>query len=235
MMWNAIAAAAQQLQSTEPAAADSPMDSLFGIIWAGGPIMIPIGICSVAGLAYAAERLIRMRKRRVGTEQFSQRLISAVEEGGPQKGIELCEAEPSHLATVVRAGLAEARHSFLHMEKAGEDAGAKEVRHLMNNLRPFLVVATIAPLLGLLGTVWGMIIAFMQIAYAGGLGKPEQLANGIAQALITTAAGLIVAIPTQVIYYYFRGKVDRFVTLTERTYATLSEKVRTKGAPHADA
>ncbi|TAH39547.1 MAG: MotA/TolQ/ExbB proton channel family protein [Planctomycetota bacterium] len=232
MSWTALAVAARQASD---AAVDNPMDSLFGIVRAGGVIMIPIGIASVAGLAYTIERLIRMRRKKVGTADFSERVVKAVEEGGPERGIQLCEAEPSHLANVVRAGLAEARHSFLHMEKAGEDAGAKEVRHLMNNLRPFLVVATIAPLLGLLGTVWGMIIAFMQIAYAGGLGKPEQLANGIAQALITTAAGLIVAIPIQVVYYYFRARVDRFVILTEQTYGKLAEKVRTKGAPHANA
>lgn len=223
----------QMVPQAAEAAADNPMDSLFGIIRAGGIIMIPIGLCSVAALAYLVERLIRMNRKRIGSEDFSRRVIGAVEDGGAQKGIELCETEPSHLATVLRAGLVESRHSFLHMEKAGEDAGAKEVRHLMNGLRPFLVISTIAPLLGLLGTVWGMILAFMQIAYAGALGQAEQLADGIAQALITTAAGLIVAIPTQVVYYYFRGRVDRFVLLTERTYSTLAEKVRTKGSPHA--
>ncbi|MFT5057317.1 MAG: biopolymer transport protein ExbB, partial [Planctomycetota bacterium] len=83
------------------------------------------------------------------------------------------------------------------------------------------VVAMIAPLLGLLGTVWGMIGAFTNIALQDGLGNPEMLAGGISQALITTAAGLAVAIPTQAAYYYFRSRVDRFARLAEDTHQDL--------------
>lgn len=220
MTWNLLPGAA------EAAATPDQMDSLYEIVMAGGPIMIPLGICSVVALAYAVERAIRMRARRIGTPDFGRKVVEAVRAGGMEQGLRLCEADGSRLAQVVQAGLRESRHSFLHMEKAGEEAGSKEVRHLMTELRPFVIVAVIAPLLGLLGTVWGMIIAFMQIAYSGGLGKPEQLANGIAQALITTAAGLIIAIPTQALYYLFRGRVDRFMRLTEQTYAGLAEWVR---------
>jgi biopolymer transport protein ExbB len=76
----------------------------------------------------------------------------------------------------------------------------------------------IAPLLGLLGTVWGMIDAFSNIALADGLGKPENLAAGISQALVTTAAGLAVAIPTQAAYYWFRSRIDAFTHSTEDLY-----------------
>jgi len=82
-------------------------------------------------------------------------------------------------------------------------------------------VTTIAPLLGLLGTVWGMILAFSNIALQDAIGKPEHLASGISQALITTAAGLVVAIPTQAVYYYFRSRIDRFARLAEDVQAEL--------------
>ena len=107
---------------------------------------------------------------------------------------------------------------MLEREKAVEDAGAREVKRLHANLRPLVLVGLIAPLLGLLGTVWGMIEAFSNIALQDGLGKPELLASGISQALITTAAGLTVAIPTQAAYFWLKGRIDRFVRRTEDLY-----------------
>ena len=98
----------------------------------------------------------------------------------------------------------------------------REVKRLMAPLQPLVAVAMIAPLLGLLGTVWGMIEAFSTIALADGLGNPEQLASGISQALVTTAAGLAIAIPTQALYYYFKGRVDRFARRTEDAYGRIS-------------
>jgi biopolymer transport protein ExbB len=89
-----------------------------------------------------------------------------------------------------------------------------------------VVVAGIAPLLGLLGTVWGMILAFNVIATQQGLGRPELLANGIAQALVTTAAGLAVAIPTQAAYYYLKGRIDRFVSAAEDTWQQLVSRLQ---------
>ena len=86
----------------------------------------------------------------------------------------------------------------------------------------------LAPLLGLLGTVCGMIEAFSQIATADGLGKPEQLAGGISQALITTAAGLCVAIPTQAAYFWLKGRIDRFVRRSEDLYLDLADSLQSK-------
>ena len=104
-----------------------------------------------------------------------------------------------------------------------EDAGAREVRRLSSPLRPLVVVGMLAPLLGLLGTVWGMIEAFSSIALDGGLGKPELLASGISQALVTTAAGLAVAIPTQAAAFWFKSRIDRFVQRTEDLYGEMNE------------
>ncbi|MCB9916594.1 MAG: MotA/TolQ/ExbB proton channel family protein [Planctomycetes bacterium] len=134
------------------------------------------------------------------------------------------------LTRILGAGLARAGGGAVAAERAAEDAGRREVRRLTGGLRPLVVVAMIAPLLGLLGTVWGMILAFTRIAQEDGLGRPELLAGGISQALITTAAGLAVAIPTQALYYYFRARIDRFARLVEDTQldlgATLEQEAR---------
>jgi len=114
----------------------------------------------------------------------------------------------------------------MEMEKAVEDAGQREVKRLSANLKPLVVIGMIAPLLGLLGTVWGMIEAFRVVATGEGLGDPTKLAGGISQALVTTAAGLVVAIPAQAAYYYYRSRIDRFVRRTEDAYAEISEVLR---------
>jgi biopolymer transport protein ExbB len=180
--------------------------------------MIPIALCSVVAMAYAAERWLRLRSGALGTNGFGGELLMAGKEGGPERGLALCRERALPLARVIQPALAGWAAPFLEREKAVEDAGAREVRRLSANLRPLVVVAMIAPLLGLLGTVWGMIDAFSNIALADGLGKPENLAAGISQALVTTAAGLAVAIPTQAAYYWFRSRSDAFTHSTEDLY-----------------
>jgi biopolymer transport protein ExbB len=207
------------MQTTEP----PPLDSLFDMVLAGGGLMIPIGICSVIALAYIVERSIRLRGGRLATSGFADDLVAAVESGGPESGLDLCDVADSSQSRVLAAGLKRAEAPWLEREKAVEDAGAREVSRLSANLKPLVVIGMIAPLLGLLGTVWGMIDAFANIGLGEGLGKPEALASGISQALVTTAAGLAVAIPTQAAYYYYRGKIDRFVRRTEDLYVDISD------------
>jgi biopolymer transport protein ExbB len=101
------------------------------------------------------------------------------------------------------------------------------------NLKPLLIVYIVAPLLGLLGTVWGLILAFATIATKQGLGKPELLANGVYQALVTTAAGLTVAIPTVILYYYLRGRVEGFARRTEALYTEFDQSLVPPEIVHA--
>ena len=209
------------MQTPDPTAAASTgtgLQSLFDMVMNGGPIMIPIGLCSVISLAYIVERSIRLRRGRLYSKRVARDLVDGVRERGIARGQEVCEAHPMSMTTVIGAGLARRDATIPEMEKATEDAGAREVKRLSAGLRPLVVVGMIAPLLGLLGTVWGMIQAFSNIAMKDGLGKPELLAAGISQALITTAAGLAIAIPTQCFYYYYRSKIDRFVRDTEDLY-----------------
>jgi len=197
------------------------LQSLFDMLIDGGPLMIPIALCSVVALAYTVERMIRLSSGSLGGRGLARTLTSRVQQDGPTGGLELCTKSRKPLTRILGAGLAR-RDSLEVSERAAEDAGKRELKRLAANLRPLVVVAMIAPLLGLLGTVWGMIEAFTSIASQDGLGKPELLAGGISQALITTAAGLAVAIPTQALYYYFRARLDKFARLAEDTQLELS-------------
>jgi biopolymer transport protein ExbB len=199
-----------------------PLDSLYDLVLGGGPVMIPIALCSIVALAFAVERWLRLRPTRLGDLALGASVVRTVESDGPARGLDLCDESPTPLARVLAAGLRRWHTPPSEMEKAVEDAGYREARRLSANLRPLVVVAVIAPLLGLFGTVWGMIEAFSSIALKDGLGKPELLAGGIAQALVTTAAGLAIAIPTQAVYYFLKSKIDRFVRSAEDAYDALS-------------
>jgi len=205
------------------------LGSIFDMIIDGGPLMIPIGLCSIVALAYVVERTVRLSPAALGSRGFQRDLLREVESGGVAKALDFCERAKNSLSRVLAAGFKRADAPTLEMEKAVEDAGAREVRKLSANLRPLVVVGMIAPLLGLLGTVWGMIQAFQNIALRDAIGKPELLAAGISQALITTAAGLAVAIPTQAAYYYFRARIDRFVRQTETLFVDVTEAVAPRG------
>jgi biopolymer transport protein ExbB len=212
------------LQSADPSILPQAqsMASLYEIVVSGGPIMIPIGVCSIVALAYAVERFLHLRRAPLGISDLGGEIVAVVRAGGRERGLELCASKPSPLARVLSTALSRWSEPRLEREKAVEEAGLREVRRLNAGLKPLVVVTALAPLLGLLGTVWGMIICFSTVARAQALGQPERLANGISQALITTAAGLIIAIPTQAIYYWFKSRIERFARTAEDLYSELS-------------
>ena len=209
-----------------PVQATVTPDSLTEMLVSGGPLMLPIALCSVVALAYTLERALRLRRGALGLSELGGELVEVVRAGGPERGLELCRAKPSPLARVMHTALSTWGAPVLEREKAVEDAGQREVRRLSAGLRPLVVVAAIAPLLGLLGTVWGMILAFSAIAQQAGLGRPELLADGIRQALVTTAAGLAIAIPTHAAYFWLRGRIERFARAAEDLYLQLGETLR---------
>jgi len=214
-----------------PQAAGEGLPNLFDLVVAGGPLMWPIGACSVVALAFAAERWIALRASRLGGERFASDLVAGVREGGPERGLTLCAAQRTPLARIMDAALRRARATPAEREKHVEDVAALEVRSLSANLKPLLYVYVVAPLLGLLGTVWGLILCFASIATAGAMGKPELLATGVYQALVTTAAGLAVAIPTVVAYYALKGRVERFARRTEALYGAVEEGLAVRSLP----
>ena len=214
---------------TALAAANAPansavdLKSLFDMVLGGGPLMIPIALCSIVSVAFVVERSIRLRDGELGSKRYGKNILATLKSHGPKDALELIEKRSKPLGRVIGAGLKRIGAPTLELEKAVEDAGAREVKRLSANLKPLIVVGMIAPLLGLLGTVYGMIESFSSIALQDGLGKPELLASGISQALITTAAGLTVAIPTQAAYFWFRGRIERFMRRTEDLYLQFEE------------
>lgn len=201
--------------------------TLLELIRAGGWLMVPIGLCSVAALGICLERLWSLRVRRAAPPH----LIEAVarELGGgdadSERLAELCAG--CHLGEIFRAGLAGARHGREAMKDAMEDAAAPVVHDLERYLTALGTIAAISPLLGLLGTVLGMIEVFRALV-EDGIGNPGIFASGISEALVTTAAGLAVAIPTLILHRYLLRKVDDLVVVMERRSARLVELV------HAD-
>jgi biopolymer transport protein ExbB len=217
--------------TAEPQALPSvQLDSLYDIVVSGGILMWPIGFCSVVAVALIVERSIRLRDRELGSPDYGRGIVDALVAGGPSRAIEACERTPVPLGRILRTGLARAAEPVLEREKAVEDAGARELKRLNSRLRPLAIVAVLAPLLGFLGTVFGMIQAFITIALEEGLGRPELLAAGISQALVTTAAGLCVAIPAQAAYFWFRGRVERFARRTEELYLELDDALARRAA-----
>jgi len=203
--------------------AAAPLDSIFDMLLAGGPVMIPLLLCSLLAATYAIERTFGLRSRALGLDGFENELVAALRAGGTSRGVELCAQRSTPAARVVKSALVRWTSPFVEREKAVEDAGLREVRALGANLKPLMYVAMLAPLLGFLGTVYGMIVAFTTVALHQGLGRPEMLAAGISQALITTAAGLTIAVPSQVAYYWLRARVDRFARRVEELYARVGE------------
>ncbi|MBL7132785.1 MAG: MotA/TolQ/ExbB proton channel family protein [Phycisphaerae bacterium] len=210
--------------------------SLLDLTIKGGPVMIPIGLCSVLAVGFALERLISLRRKKIMPEDFLPGLKEVFNGADDSdKGVEFCQARPCAISSVLKAGIDRLAQGVGAIEKAVEDAGAREVDKMKRSLRPLSVIATISPLLGLLGTVYGMIGAF-QSASAMGVGKADTLATGIYEALVTTAAGLTLAIPVLVVYQIFCAHVDKLVDrMDDQALDFLEYAAYGKGAPRAVA
>ena len=187
--------------------------SLLDISTAGGMLMLPIGLCSLALCMFVFERAMSLRKGRVIPRPFVKRFVSQMQAGELSRGeaTRLCKENKSPVASVCSAAVRKWGQPAQVIEAAIADEGERVGNRLRRYIRMFNGISTITPLLGLLGTVIGMIRAFNAIVTTGAMGKPELLAAGISQALITTAAGLCVAIPALIAYLYFTSRVDRLL------------------------
>lgn len=190
-----------------------PTRNLLGIIRDGGVLMIPLGLCSFVYCVFLFERLISLRRGRVVPRPFVKRFLQQLREGQIDRAtaLNLCNENRSPVAEVFAAAVKKWGRPAVEVEQAVIDEGERVNNNLRRYLRLFNGISTVSPLLGLLGTVFGMISSFNAIATANAMGRPELLAGGIAEALITTAAGLTIAIPALITYLWFVGKVDRLV------------------------
>ena len=185
--------------------------NLFSMFLKGGIIMWPILLCSVIGLTVIIDRYIVLRKAKINIPAFMVRIRGMIKKKDISGAISHCMEEKSPVANIVRKGLKKYKLGHERVKEAIENAGSQEISKLEKGLPVLATVAGIAPLLGFLGTVTGMISAFMIIEDLSGSVNPSDLAGGIWEALITTAFGLMVGIPALAFYNYFLTAVKKLV------------------------
>jgi biopolymer transport protein ExbB len=191
----------------------APTKNLLQVIHDGGPLMLPIGVCSFLLLVFVFERAVSLRRSRVIPGPFVRRFLEQLRENqlDQKTALELCQQNSSPISEVFAAGVKKWGRPSVEVEQAILDAGERVTSRLRKYLRLFNGISTISPMLGLLGTVCGMISSFNALAKLSDVGRAELLAQGIGEALLSTAAGLCVAIPALVAYWFFVGRVDQLV------------------------
>ncbi len=204
----------------------------YDILFRGGFIMWPIMACSVVALAITIERFFALRRATIDTREFMDMMRTVLHQNRTQEAIEICDETDVPVARIMKAGILKHGRSKADIRESMEDAGHLEIPRLERYLSALATCAHIAPLLGLLGTVAGMIKAFAQIQNKQGLVNPSDLAEGISNALVTTAAGLSVAIPALVVYNYFITRVDNMVLEMEISSSELVELLTKDRGPH---
>ncbi len=176
----------------------------------GGNFMYPLLVMLFFGVVVIIERFYTLFKAHINAKEFMVELQDALKQNGPEGAAELCANTRGPVATVLHAGLLRLDRGIENVEKSIEESGAIEMAFLERGLVWLSTVANLAPLVGFLGTVSGMIRAFNDIAAAGDV-DPSVVAGGISEALITTASGLVVAIPVQAAYNFFLSKIDKII------------------------
>ncbi len=191
--------------------------SIGEILTAGGPVGILILLLSLAAVALVFEHIMTIRQAVIMPPGLSDDVRALLIEGQIAAARERCRQQPSFLAFVMEAGMGEVDGGWPAVEKALEDAAADQSARLFRKIEYLSVIGNIAPMLGLLGTVIGMIFAFREVANTQGAARAADLAEGIYLALVTTVEGLIVAIPSLAAFAVFRNRVDQLVA--EASYA----------------
>ena len=198
--------------------------TIISVIDKGGPMMYPILFSSILMIGIAIERFYTLRRKKIINPDFLNKVRAHWNWKDIHLGLQLCKSYDNSLSRILKAGLLRFGGKVDEVERAIEGAGQHEASLLTSNLRVLGAVANITPMLGLLGTVFGMIKAFNVISQSG-TGNPGLVASGISEALITTAAGLVVGIPALALYHYFRGRIERFVFEMEEVSVQLVEEL----------
>jgi biopolymer transport protein ExbB len=204
-------------------------------IFEGGWLMLPLGVCCLIVFSLSMERLVALRRGRVIPRPFVRRFTECVEDGqlSYEEATELCEEFDCPVAEVFRAAVRRWGRPMFEVEQAVMDAGDRVADGLRRFLRVFHAISNVAPLLGLLGTVLGMIQAFETISTQASMGRPESLASGISIALMTTAGGLLVAIPAYLAYMYFSSKSDNYLNEIDKLCQRVVDCISAEGLENA--
>ena len=203
--------------------AKKPPLTFFQIVFSGGPLgianmLVLIGL-SLTAVFLVFDNALVIRKSEIIPDGLSDDVRRLLAENQQAEAIAACKEKPCFLSFVLLHGLAETDGGWSEIEKAMEDATAEQAARLFRRIEYLSVIGNIAPMVGLLGTVTGMLLAFKQVAETEGNAGAAQLADGIYQALVTTVVGLIIAIPALGAFALFRSRVDQFVA--EASYAAL--------------
>lgn len=186
----------------------------------GGTFMYPILVCLVLGIAISIERFISLTRAGVNTRKFLAEVTAAMDKGGPEAAMQVCQKTKGPVASIFDAGLRRANKGIDAVEKAVSNAGSIEMAFLERGMIWLSTFITVAPMLGFTGTVAGMVQAFDDIKKANDI-SPSVVAAGISTALLTTLFGLVVAIILQVFHNYFISRIDALVIDMEESSAEL--------------
>lgn len=226
----AAVAAPMLAQTTQDAGDDGEPRkvSLWTTVKAGGLIGLLVILMSVAAVALIIEHFFSIRRERILPSLLEQALEEQLDAGSYEAACDLCRQDDSFLARVIDAGLSQrgGMFGFFDMQNAMQEVSEREVSKLYRKLEYLSFIAAAAPMLGLLGTVTGMISSFNTIAATEGAAKPSDLAGGISEALVTTCMGLIVAIPTMFFVSQFRNRIDSYVAEAETIVERLIGRFR---------
>lgn len=210
------APAAQPAPAAVPGQAEKkPPKTFWQIFFSGGPLgianMIALIFLSLTAAYMVFDNLMRIRRKDLIPEELQVSLRKLVEQGRLNEATTACDGQPCFLTAVVRQGLKEADSGWSEVEKAMEDATAEQAARLFRWIEYLSVIGNLAPMVGLLGTVTGMLLAFKEVADSGTNAGAAQLADGIYQALVTTVYGLVIAIPALGFFAMFRSWIDELV------------------------
>jgi biopolymer transport protein ExbB len=190
----------------------------------GGNMMHFILACLIIGLAFSIERLFTLSMASINNRKFLAKIKQALNEGGVEAATEVCANTRGPVASIFHAGLLRVDRGIEHVEKAIMNAGSIEMAFLEKNLIWLATIIAVAPMLGFLGTVWGMIQSFDSIKKANDI-SPAIVAGGISIALITTMFGLVVAIIIQTLHNYFVSRIDKLIVDMEESSTELVDSL----------
>ena len=197
------------------------MGAILNKIAEGGlGIMVPLVLLFLIGLAYIVERFIALTKAKINTAEFLTKIRAALRNKNVKEAVKICETFKGPIASILKTGLMKYGDPKEEIEKTMENAAMHEIARLERGLPVLSTISNLAPILGFLGTVTGMINSFNALSQ---LNDPGLVAKGISQALITTAGGLIVSVPMLLAYSFFTTKVNTFIREIESASAVLME------------
>ncbi len=198
--------------------------TLWQIFLAGGPVMWPILLCSIFSLAIILEKFWHLHNIKIDNQKLLSGVLDKMKRHQVKEAMEICDNNKSPVSRILKSGILKYDRPKAQIEEAIEDASLYEVPRIEKNLTALATIAHISPLLGLLGTVTGMVRCFQSIQAKSSSFhpvSPGDLAGGIWEALLTTVAGLIVAIPTFVAYNYLVSKINNFILEMEKVSTEL--------------